>query len=266
MNPIRVTLADPRLEPFREMKDRDLRRRDGRFIAEGELVVRRLLASRYACDAVLCSPRLADELMAVVPVGVPLLVLADREIDQVIGFRFHNGCLAVGRAPPMPGIDAWCAPNTGPTTLLALHELNNTENLGSICRIAAGFGVSGVLLGPRNADPFYRQCVRVSMGNVLSLDLASSDDLASDLRRLSTAGYDVVATVTHADATPIHRWTPAERTVIVLGSEAHGLDQATVSACNSRVTIPMHLGTDSLNVSIATAIFLYHQSIRRGAD
>ena len=67
-------------------------------------------------------------------------------------------------------------------TLVVLHELNNTENLGSILRIAAGFGANGVILGPRTADVFYRQAIRVSMGTVFSLGLAQSDDLVRDRR------------------------------------------------------------------------------------
>ena len=254
------SLDDPRVSPYRNLKDAELRRADGRFISEGRNVVLRQLASRYETESILCSPRLVDELEPDVPEHVPLYVAPDREIDRIIGFRFHNGCLGCGRATTVGNVGpllASLAPEA-PATLVVAHELNNVENLGSIIRIAAGFGAAGLILGPRTADPFYRQSIRVSMGTVFSLPLAHSEDLVADLNRLGQQGFDTIATVTDADAEPLSAVRPSKRTALVLGSEAHGLDSASVQACQRRVTIPMKLGTDSLNVAIAAAVFLYH--------
>lgn len=248
----------PLLIRYRTLKDRELRREGNRFIAEGRKLVERLIASPYEVESVLCGDHLADEMAKIVPAGVPLIVASRRQIDQIVGFTFHNGCLAVGIAPPLPNaqtlIDAQATP------LIAIEQLNNTENLGAIMRIAAGFGAGGMILDSRCADPFFRQAIRVSMGAVFSLKLAVSDDLPRDLRTLRQRGYDVIATVTHADAEPIHSARSDGSRAIVLGSEAHGLSEEVIAACNRRVTIPMKLGTDSLNVSIATAIFMYHFS------
>lgn len=258
------SLDDPRVAPYRALKDRELRAADGRFVAEGPNVVRRLIASRYEVESVLVSDRYADALAAEVPTGIPLYVAADELINETIGYRFHQGVLAVGRSTSIGGVDALLStldPKAS-ATLVVAHELNNTENLGAILRIAAGFGAAGVILGPRTADPFYRQAIRVSMGTVFSLPLAQSDDLVADLAKLRQHGFESLATVIDANAEPLSGVKASHRTAVVLGSEAHGLDRETIDACDRRVTIPMKLGTDSLNVSIACAVFLYQLSIR----
>lgn len=254
------SLADDRLAPYRALKDRELRAADGRFIAEGRNVVLRLIRSRYTCESILCSARMIESLLPDVPADVPVYVLPDELINQTIGFRFHNGCLAVGRSAEIEAVDGLLdrIGDRSPALLVVAHELNNTENLGSILRIAAGFGAAGVILGPRTADPFYRQAIRVSMGTVFALPLAQSENLVADLAKLKAAGFETLATVLGTDAEPLSGVAPSARTAIVLGSEAHGLDAATIRACDRRVTIPMQLGTDSLNVSIAAAVFMYH--------
>jgi tRNA G18 (ribose-2'-O)-methylase SpoU len=254
------SLDDPRVAPYRALKDRELRAVDGRFIAEGRNVVLRLIASRYKAESVLVSERYADAVAASVPTDVALYVAADELINVTIGYRFHQGVLAVGRSTMIGSVDALLAglPQGQPATLVVAHELNNVENLGAILRIAAGFGAAGMILGPRTADPFYRQSIRVSMGTVFSVPLAQSEDLVNDLHLLRQHGFDTLATVTDEDAEPLSGVARSRRTAIVLGSEAHGLDRATIDACARKVTIPMKLGTDSLNVSIACAVFLYH--------
>ncbi len=250
----------PLLARYRTLKDREIRAEGNRFIAEGRKLVERLIQSPYQIESILCGEQIADEIAGLAPEGVPLIIATRKQIDQVVGFQFHNGCLAVGIAPPLP--DAKTLIDDGAAPLIALEQLNNTENLGAIMRIAAGFGAAGIILDARCADPFYRQAARVSMGAVFSLKLAVSSDLPADLRSLAERGYDVIAAVTHADAEPIQTSAAGDKRVIVLGSEAHGLSVETIAACSRRMTIPMHLGTDSLNVAIATAIFMYHFSLK----
>ena len=256
------SLDDPRVSPYRALKDRDLRAVDGRFVAEGRNVVLRLIASGYETESVLVSERYADALASEVPSQIPLYVASDELINQTIGYRFHQGCLAVGRSTSIGSVDAMLATldPDAPAILVVAHELNNTENLGAILRIAAGFGAAGVILGPRTADPFYRQAIRVSMGTVFSLPLAQSGDLVGDLQKLRHHGFESIATVIDAGAAPLSGVKTSSRVAVVLGGEAHGLDANTIQACDRSVTIPMKLGTDSLNVSIACAVFLYHLS------
>jgi tRNA G18 (ribose-2'-O)-methylase SpoU len=130
--------------------------------------------------------------------------------------------------------------------------------MGAMVRICAAFGVDAMVLGERCCDPFLRQAVRVSMGTIFRLPLVRSSNLLNDLRRFREEfGVELAATVLAEDAEPLDQATRPERFGLLFGNEAQGLDDQYVRACDRRITIPMRLGTDSLNVSVAAAVFLY---------
>ena len=254
-------LDDPRLVPYRNLKDRDLARAGDRFIAEGEQVVRRLLASDYPAESLLLSRKRADEVAPLAPADVPVYVLPDALVHELVGFKFHSGVMAVGRRGPSATIDeVMAAAVSRPRlTLVVLPEIANTENMGSLIRISAAFGVDALVLGEHSCDPFWRQSVRVSMGTIFSLPLVRSDDLLRDLRRLKERwGVRTAAAVVGEGAEPLQAAPRGERLALLFGNEAQGLGPEYVAACDRRVTIPMQLGTDSLNVAVAAAVFLYH--------
>lgn len=260
------SLDDPRIADYRNLKDRELARRGDLFIAEGEHVVRRLLASSTPVVSMLLAERRVADVAPLAPPDVPIYSISDPLMTQVLGFKFHSGVIAVGRRPRprKEWIEMCCDPGDsggsgGPRTLLVCPQIINHENLGSLMRIAAAFGVDGFVLGPESCDPYWRRSIRVSMGTIFSLNLVRSQDLESDLRTLRDRyGFELAATVLDEDAQPLHTVARPPRLALLLGNEAQGLDRRWVDLCDRRITIPMKLGTDSLNVSVAAAVFLYH--------
>jgi tRNA G18 (ribose-2'-O)-methylase SpoU len=253
------SLDDPAVSDYRNLKDRELARAGGKFIAEGELVVRRLLASDFAVESVLLAERRVAEIAPLVPPHVPIYSAGAGVVDRILGFQFHSGVIAVGRRKPSPSLDA-VARAWGPAaTLVVLPEVNKTDNLGALLRICGAFGADAVLLGPRCCDPFYRESARVSMGAVFVLPLVRSADLAADLSGLRQRwGVELVATVLDESAEALAGAARGPRLGLLFGNEAQGLGPELTALCDRKVRIPMKLGTDSLNVAIAAAVFLYH--------
>ena len=259
-----VSLDDPRIAPYRNLKDRELAREGGLFIAEGELVVRRLLRSDYPVESVLLGERRRKQIAHEIPTGIPVYVAPDPIVHQIIGYRFHSGIIAVGRRKPTLTIDhLMSAPRQRVTTLI-LPETATAQNLGALIRIAAAFGCDALVLGERSCDPFWRQAVRVSMGTIFSLPLVRSQNLLEDMTRLRQKwGFELAAAVLDEDAEPLARASRGPRLGILFGNEAQGLAPEYVRASDRRITIPMRIGIDSLNVAIAAGIFLYHFTQQR---
>ena len=260
-----TSLSDPRVAPYRNLKDRELARSDqdsgaARFIAEGGLVVRRLLESDYTTESVLLAQRRAEEITPIVPSGVDLYVVPDELMQEVLGFKFHSGVIACGRRRPPVTLDQVVNRLSKCAITVVLPEIANTENLGALMRLCAGFGADAIILGPNCCDPFYRQSIRVSMGAVFQLNLVKSNDLLFDLRQLKEEhGFEVAATVLDKSAEPLAgAGRSKDRLALMFGNEAQGLSPQLLETCDRRITIPMKLGTDSLNVAIAAAIVLYH--------
>lgn len=274
MNLVHLTTPDdPRLAPYANMRDAELAQRAdpldpaahaGLFIAEGELVVRRLVASRFRTASVLTTPaRLATlgPALEVLPEDVPVLLVPQAIMDGIVGFNMHRGVLAVGvRGPGLTPDDVLARP--GPW--LVLEDLTNHDNLGGLFRNAAGLGGPGVgvLLSPRCADPLYRKSLRVSMGTVLSVPFARLDGWPGVLADVEARGVETWALTPGAGAEPIGRAAAATRgkVALVLGAEGPGLSADALTACTRRVTIPMRRASaevDSLNVGMAGGIALY---------
>jgi tRNA G18 (ribose-2'-O)-methylase SpoU len=255
------SLDDPRVAHYRNLKDRELAREGNRFIAEGEQVVRRLLASDYPAESLLLAHKRAEEIAPIAPPDLPVYVVADALVHQIVGYKFHSGVMAVGRRKPPEPLDALLSrvARRPQLTLVALPDVANTDNMGALVRISAAFGADVLVVGEHSCDPFWRQAVRVSMGTVFSLPLVRSDDLLADLRAMRERwGVELAAAVVGEGAEPLEHARRGERLALLFGNEAQGLSPEYVAACGRRVTIPMQLGTDSLNVAAAAAVFLYH--------
>jgi tRNA G18 (ribose-2'-O)-methylase SpoU len=249
---------DPRLAPYRELNQRNLTRQSGLFIAEGDKVVERLIASRYPVASVLAEADWAERLAPQLPEDTPIYVAEPKLLEATIGFNFHRGVLACGRRLPGPTAAEIARTCGERSTILTCSDVQDPTNLGSIIRTAAAFGCAGVVLAGRCADPFSRRVLRVSMGAVLHVPIIESRDLPADAHELREQGFLLAATVIDAAAQPLAEFRPPRRLALMLGSEGHGLSAESLALCDERVTIPMQLGIDSLNVAVAAAVFLYH--------
>lgn len=262
------SLDDPRVAAYRNLRDRTLRG-ESVFVAEGCVLTRRLLASRFETESLLVDEEYADEFQQLAAGRMPVYVAPKTLLLSIVGFPFHRGALAIGRRPPPRTLEevlAHAAPSPcrQPLRVLVLPEVTKPENLGLAFRAAAAFGIDAVLLGPRSCDPLSRRAMRVSMGSVLTAPFARSTDLARDLAALRNHwGVELNAAVLDKDAQPLAcaAWPP--RSAVVFGNEFDGLSADWLSLCDRRLTIPMQPNTDSLNLGVATGIFLYEMTAAR---
>ena len=259
--------SDPRLDDFRGLSDAELRRRveggpGGLFVAEGELVVRRLLGSGIRVRSLLVSPRGLRRLADVVEGAPPFPVhVADQPVlDAVVGFHAHRGVFASAVRPdpvdPADLVRNGVGRGRPPALLAVAEDLTDHENLGALFRNAAGLGVDGVLLSPRCCDPLYRRSVRVSMGAVLTLPWARLPDTVGGLTTLAGAGWSVVGLTPDPGAPDIDAVAGrlGDRVAVVLGAEGPGLTPGARAACSHLARVPMSDAVDSLNVATAAAI------------
>jgi tRNA G18 (ribose-2'-O)-methylase SpoU len=251
------TIDDPRLAPYRQLKETNATRRQGLFVCEGEKLTRRLLESSFEVHSLLVAERWTPQFTDVAQ-QTPIFVVPDEWIETIIGFNFHRGVLACGRRQPPLSLETLCEPLASQATLVVCPDVQDPENLGTILRIASAFGVAGMILGNKTADPFSRRVLRVSMGAALRVPMVHAQDLPASLALLHTRwNFERWATVLDTTATPLSEITRPQRLAILFGSEGHGLDPEHIAFCDQRVTIPMAPGVDSLNVAISAGIFLY---------
>ena len=256
---------DPRVQHYRAVRDRDLAGREGRFIVEGEVVLRNLLsaASRFQTESILLSETRAAALeptLAGLRPDLPVYVASQAVMDATVGFHIHRGVLAVGLRGENLGGRALLGRLPERCLVLGLMGLSNHDNIGGIFRNAAAFGVDAILLDRRSCDPLYRKALRVSVGASLLVPFGWSEDPGAMVGELEAAGISPFALSPSAPTTIDEQAWP-ERTALLLGAEGPGLP-AWLLARVPALRIAMAPGFDSLNVATTSGIALH--AVRRG--
>jgi len=252
--------ADPRIAAYRDIREKDLTGREGRFIAEGEVVLRVLAeSSRHYALSVLIDPKRAEKLAPILdalPEKTPVYAASGAVLDAIAGFHLHRGILALGERAEALSVDALLAAAPARAVVLSLHGIGNHDNMGGMFRNAAAFGVHAVLLDPGCCDPLYRKAIRVSVGAALHVPFAWWGAEEDPVAVLERHGFTPLA-LSPSGAETLAALVPPPRAAVMLGSEGPGLSAALMARAKP-VRIPMAGRWDSLNVATTSGIVLHH--------
>lgn len=226
-------------------------------------MVQRLFQTTFVIRSVLITRTAFAALEDILDPGrCPIYVCDQGTMNQLAGFNFHRGCLAIGERPSSiePPSRFQSAHR-----LLALEGVGNPDNVGGLFRVAAAFGVDGVLLDRTSGDPLYRKAIRTSMGAVFSVPFAQTEKWLGTLIAIRVAGVEVIALTPDVSATDLsdyisHR-SRDRRVALMLGAEGPGLSPEAMRAATAAVRIPIAREVDSLNVVVAAGIALAAISI-----
>ena len=247
-----------RVEDFSRLTDSEWRQHyeaeHGIFVAEGNKVIKRALAAGLQPLQVLCQEKWLTE-FSVYP-NLPVEVLSEEALAEVVGFKFHRGALACFARPAPLSLEQLLSLTGDGAALVVCDSVVDHENVGAIFRNAAALGAGGVILTEGCVDPWYRRSLRVSMGTVFELPFCIAPRREAVLQELAAHGVTQVALSIDGDDSlqllpaggPIAFW---------LGSEGDGLPAVVESAADFRCAIPMSRGVDSINVATALAVALW---------
>jgi TrmH family RNA methyltransferase len=146
-------------------------------------------------------------------------------------------------------------PTAGPRRFLALYEIRDPGNLGTVIRTADAAGCDGVILIGQTCDQFSVEAVRASMGSLFAIAIATAT--FEDFKQWTTANtVRIIAASMHG--THAHDQAQfGERTCILMGNEQSGLPADVEVACDQLVRIPMMGKADSLNLASAASVMIY---------
>lgn len=256
------SLNQPEVAIFSSLTEHQLRREadgDGIFIAESPKVIKVALEAGYSPISILCERKHIEgdtaDILSSCP-GIKVFTGNRETLASLTGYTLTRGVLCAMRRKPLPDIAEICS---FASRLAVIEAVCDTTNIGSIFRSASALGIDGIILTPDSCDPLNRRAVRVSMGTVFKIPWTFSPDPVTEIK---SYGFKTIALALHKDSIPID--SPIlqnhPKIAMFLGTEGDGLSYSIISKCDYKAIIPMHHGTDSLNVGAAAAVAFWQLS------
>lgn len=250
--------ANPRVKSLRALERKKARAETGLFLAEGPRLVQQGLDRGWRLETLAIStqalsrPHVESLVGAARQAGARLFAAPEKVMSKLA--RKDNPNAVIG-AFEQRHLDLSAAPLPEQGLWIALYEVRDPGNLGTILRTGDCAGICGVVLLETCCDPYSLEAVRASMGSIFDVPVytASAADFnqwckAGGLRRTAAT---MNGTVRHDEA------DYGARGVIVMGNEQSGLPAEMEAACETLARIPMRGGADSLNLAQATALMTY---------
>ncbi len=235
------SLQNPTIKLIRSLANKKYRHETGFFLAEGEKVLQRAYSLGWMPETLVSTGTVS-------PWGDAKLL----EVTPAIMASLS----AQNNPSPMLGVfrQKWSEGVEPAGLWLALEDMRDPGNLGTIIRTADAVGAAGVILAGQCCDPWGPDCVRATMGSIFSVPLVRMPIPALNDLCKSWPGETVG---THLQGTEDYRRPYRDPTLIVMGSEGLGLSYELAQACLTLVRIPMREGLDSLNVAVAAGLMLF---------
>ncbi len=228
----------------------------GCFIADGEKAVLRLLQSPLeVISIILTLPFFEKYQKEILEKNIPedkIYVAEKIEISKFLGYRIHQGIMALGKIPTSLPYSSLSFP------ILALNKVMDAENVGAIVRTALAFGVTNLLIDRDTCNPYIRRAVRASMGHVFTCQISQVNCLEEALHFYRSKKGTIIGTGSDAkNAKNIYSFQFPNPYVLVLGNEGAGMDISILEICDHVIQIPMKNSVNSLNVASAASVLLF---------
>lgn len=254
-----TSLQNERVKAIRALEMRKERKETGLFVAEGTSLLITARDNGFVPETLVfragsVAAGIAQGLVAwAMKEGVECLEVSEAVLGKLSSKDNPQSMLGVFK---QRWVDPPPAARVGAGELwLALEEVRDPGNLGTIIRTADAVGASGIILIGASCDPYSHECVRATMGSVFAMPLARMQR-EPFLAWVKAWKGDIVGT--HLSGVEDFRTAEYRApTLLVMGSEGPGMSDALTAACTRLVKIPMAGRLDSLNLAVATALVLY---------
>lgn len=243
------------IKTWRKLSMSKYRKRENRFLAEGERCVEQILENRIlTVEAILLLEGLAGE-FHVQHEEIPHYTLSAHDFASVTDTQTPQGLTAVC-VTPEESARGNLAGYGG--LVVAMDAVQDPGNLGTMIRTASWFRAAGLLFGEGTADPFHPKVVRSTAGATGALPYRKGN-LSEELEMLESAGYRIFLLDGSEDSISIRDVKPEKKTVLVVGNEANGISRDLFSSGRTPIRIDGNAEyVESLNAAVALSIGLWH--------
>ena len=238
-----------------KLKEKKYRKEYNEYIIEGAKIVqeaiqekakiKQIIISENAINTDLMQNHLKEELQKIDYIQVPSKIF--KLISEV---EKPQGILAIiEKEKQEENIDV------NQDIILALDDLQDPGNLGTIIRTADSVGLKQILISKGTTEAYNPKVIRSTMGAIFRVKIIECENLKETLKRLQKNNFKIMVTDLNTDKSIYD--IKLQKKVIIIGNEANGVSEEIKNIADTRAIIPMFGKTESLNASIATGVILY---------
>lgn len=262
---------NPTVVRFSKLGTKKYRELEGLFIADGEKLFFEAVNSKLEIEYVVMNSAYAEHEKSKIRetledagyTDVTLLTLADDVFEKITTEKSPQGIITVAKTIDFSEKYNKIYNNekffTSPRNLIMLSDLQDPGNLGTVLRCAAAFELDALYVCKGCVDLFSPKTVRGGMGALFKQPIKTADSATEEIKTLKSMGVKVYAAALDRNAVELDKLDidRDESVCFVIGNEGSGLSDEVISECDGTVFIPMSENTESLNASIASALFMW---------
>lgn len=247
-----LSVQNERVRFSRRLHTPSVRRQEGLFVMDGVKLFREALLCNMQIQMVFVQEdkreQMEEEIQRAALLGADVLLASRRVMEALSDVPTTQGLIFVCKMPEEKKLSY---------PLVALNGVQDPGNVGTILRTADAAGFGGVLLDTQCADPFSQKALRAAMGSAFRMPLLRTETLAQKLHELKVQ-EDASILCTSLQGTPFYqRAADRLKTVLVIGSEGHGIARDVEQEATALLRLPMRGNAESLNAACAASIMLY---------
>ena len=239
--------ANATIKRIKSLKDKKHRETYRQYMLEGEKMVKEAIDAKAAEIVAVQEGLYHNLLFEAEQSGAEVYIMPKNVFNSVCDVKTPQGILAVA---PIPDI-VW-APEKCYGHVVALENVQDPGNVGTVIRSAEAAGFCAVILCGQCADPYNPKAVRSAMGSLLRVPVFTSCT-EKHIQDLKNIGYTVIAGDLDGGST----YKKTDRVALLVGNEANGLSSEMLSLADVRLKLPMQGQVDSLNAAVFASVMMY---------
>jgi len=236
---------------YSSLKQKKYRKLEHKFLAEGKRLVEEGVNSRFVCDRIFMTNEFVNSnsvfIKDISKQNILIDIVSKNDFLKISSTKTPQGILAVFKIPKIKS-------NYDKTrNIVALENISDPGNLGTILRTCDWFGISNLLLSEDCAELYNPKVVRASMGAVFNLNVLDNIKLVDETKLLQQKNYQTFVADMDGENYKNVKWQ--KKSIITFGNEANGPSKE-LKQISQKITIPQKGKVESLNVAAAAAVII----------
>ena len=235
-------ISKAQVKHIRSLDDKKKRYEYKQFVVEGIKMVEELLKSQYEIEEIFATQNWIDNYGYTHLAKHKVTLITEQTLSRISSLKTPNEVLALVVMPDVASIPFF-------DKALALDNIQDPGNLGTIIRIADWFGTSTILCNTQTVDVYNPKVIQATMGSVFRVDC-----YYIDLYNYISLQKNVKTYAAVLNGLNVNEMDKIAKGLILIGNESVGIDENLLQLCDSKISIPQKGNAESLNAAVATGI------------